>query len=196
MTTVRMVTPDFVANFEYTNRFIPNKELDSRAKRVAKWVAIIFTLGLIFIIPLTMDFSKKLFNKLFGRAKLPRIDPISNSPATPPISSPPAAVSAPVNSTSQNIWNFVKAVFNKENVSKTFASAYDGIKVLPKSSISFLSNPNNDRYQNIGYALGITTPLWVVGGFIKGSAVSLAFNGGGLAIAKIHEKLMTPPENR
>ena len=65
---------------------------------------------------------------------------------------------------------------------------------MPKKTINHLSNTNNDRYNNIGYSLGITVPLWVAGGFVRGSAISLVLNGGGFAIAKMHEKWTTPPE--
>ncbi|NGX53046.1 MAG: hypothetical protein KR126chlam5_01353, partial [Candidatus Anoxychlamydiales bacterium] len=67
---------------------------------------------------------------------------------------------------------------------------------LPAQSYKYLSNPNNDRYNNMGYALGNTVLFWVAGGFVRGSAMSLVLNGSGFAISKIHEKLMTPPENR
>ncbi|NGX33265.1 MAG: hypothetical protein K1060chlam4_01327 [Candidatus Anoxychlamydiales bacterium] len=198
------VNKDFVKTLEYTNKFlIPNCKSDSRAAIIAKCALIIFTLGLAFIVTLTMDLSKTLYIKLFHKDKPPlRADnPIlptstDTTPLAVPSSAPAVPRDAPINTTSQNIWNFVNAVFNKENATKTFKSAYDGIKTLPEQSYRYLSNSNNNRYNNIGYALGNTVPFWVAGGILKGSAISLLLNGGGLAIAKIHKKLMTPPENR
>ncbi|NGX49721.1 MAG: hypothetical protein K940chlam5_01325 [Candidatus Anoxychlamydiales bacterium] len=191
------VNKDFVKTLYYTNKFlIPNRELDSRARIIAKIATIFFTVFLAFIVTLTMDLSKNLYVKLFSKNKPPLIadDPISPAPtvSSPPIISAPAAP----NTSSQNIWNIVNAVFNKENATKTFKSAYDGIKAVPEQSYKYLSNPNNDRYNNISYVITNTIPFWVAGGILRGSAVSLLLNGVGIAVAKIHEKLMTTPENR
>ncbi|NGX52713.1 MAG: hypothetical protein KR126chlam5_01016, partial [Candidatus Anoxychlamydiales bacterium] len=171
MTATRKSSPDsvnkdFVKTLEYTNKFlIPNRELDSRATIIAKCALIFFTVFLAFIVTLTMDLSKTLYVKLFYKDKSPIRADTPSSPT--PILSPPLADSSPaprairMDTTSQNIWDFVNTVFNIENATKTFKSAYDGIKVLPAQSYKYLSNPNNDRYNNMGYALGNTVLFWV-----------------------------------
>jgi len=214
MSSPDSVNRDFVKTLDYTNKFlIPNPDLDSKATIIAKCAAIIFTLGLAFIVTLAMDLSKVLFVKLFYKDKPPIKDDdttLSTSKNMPnpedrnattitPASTDPDVVNpkaSHIDSTSQNIWDLAKTVFTKKNAKKSLQSAWEGFKELPEQSYNYLSNKNNDRYNNISYALGITIPYWVAGGFIRGSVVSLLLNGGNLARVKIHERLMVPPENR
>ena len=93
---------EFINESHYTKKVIPNKELDSALKKVLKWALIILTLGLAFLVPLTMDFSKKTFEKLFSRKQPPIAGkpPIAAIPSarnastttTPSTSSPPPAL--------------------------------------------------------------------------------------------------------
>ncbi len=187
----KMLTPNFVNTLDYTNRFLPNKDLDSTIKRISKWVLIIFTLGLIFIIPLTMDLSKNLFNKLFSKDLHPKSNDITDDSTK--ISN---TTNSPINTSSTNLSTSsinasFKNIFNIENITKIFKSTIDGLKSIPEQSNNYLSNPQNDRYHNIGYLFGKTIPFWLAGGFLKGSAVSILFNATGYLISITHKKIMS-----
>jgi len=94
------------------------------------------------------------------------------------------------------IKDFVNAVINKENAAKLVSSSWEGIKAFPMQSYNYLSNPSNDRYNNIAYVAGNSIIFWATAGFYNGSIASILVNGSGLTISKIHSWLMTPPESR
>jgi len=190
MTAVNSLTPDFVNTLQYTNKFLPNK-MDTTVKKILKFFVIFFTLGLILIVPLTMDFSKKMFSKLFSK----------NPSFTPNLVSKNRDDSNQTNKSKQYFQGSstivkVANAFTLENITNTVTSLFDGMISISKTYAIHFSNPAHDRYKKIGFTLGITIPFWLAGGFVKGSFLSLLINGGGLAIFKIHEKIMTPAEKR
>ena len=63
------LTPLSWKDLEWTNRIIPSRENDSKKKILLKITAIVSTVFLIFLVTLTVDVSKALFAKLFGRCQ-------------------------------------------------------------------------------------------------------------------------------
>ena len=178
------ITPDFLKNLEYTNRLIPSK-LDSRAWKIAKWVLIGCTAFTIFIVTITIDLSKNSFQKLFSKGNAQNQNESSSTIDT--------KNKEKDNEAFQNAG--FGDVFNIENAITILQSTYIGFIAGAQKVSKLLVNPNNDIYQNIFYAIGATIPLCLAGGLVRGSIVSLAFNGTGYGIRKFHAHNTTPPEN-
>lgn len=200
----------FIDESSYTRKIIPNKEMDSALKKILKWALIILTLGLAFIVPLTMDFAKKTFQQLFSKKQPPIKPPPPVSPS-PALAAPSTASTSTESSTSNastttDAANIAPSAekrppltissqgvvisipfqgFSKENASKFFQGLYDGVKIPFEISKTYLSNSRTDRYKNIGYLIASIAPYWLARGIISRSILSIAFVGGGFAIDNI-----------
>ncbi|NGX62785.1 MAG: hypothetical protein KR126chlam6_00185 [Candidatus Anoxychlamydiales bacterium] len=187
------LTPASVKDLEWTNWIIPSRENDNKKKILLKIIAIISTVGLILLVTLTVDVSKLMYAKIFGRTepmKFPIVDKDKKEPKkaektekkseitqAEPKDEPEKAESqedenkttatqTPTDPIIPPLIAYVKTIVTKENIAKTTTVASKGLKLAPEILYENVSKEPN-WYRKAVLVMGATIPFWIATNDLK-----------------------------